>query len=70
MKGQGTLTLITGGARSGKSTFAEKLAAQRGGDRVTYIATCQPWDEEMRERVAIHRRRRPLPGQPLKSPFR
>ncbi len=69
MKGQGTLTLITGGARSGKSTFAEKLAAQRGGDGVTYIATCQPWDEEMRERVAIHRRRRPPAWATVEEPF-
>lgn len=54
----GKLTLILGGARSGKSTYAEQLAARRGG-RVTYIATAQALDEEMQARIAIHRQKRP-----------
>lgn len=51
----GKLTLILGGARSGKSTFAEKLAQESGGDDVLYIATSEVKDEEMRERVEKHR---------------
>ncbi len=52
------LQLILGGARSGKSRLAEKLAAD-SGCAVTYIATSQPLDGEMNERVRHHRERRP-----------
>jgi adenosylcobinamide kinase/adenosylcobinamide-phosphate guanylyltransferase len=52
------LQLILGGARSGKSRLAEKLAAESGLD-VLYIATSQPLDGEMSQRVALHRQRRP-----------
>lgn len=52
------MIFITGGARSGKSTFAEQLAAGRSGG-VTYIATAAPGDAEMRVRIADHRARRP-----------
>lgn len=52
------LHLILGGARSGKSRLAEKLAAE-SGCAVTYIATSQPLDGEMNERVRHHRERRP-----------
>ncbi|MGE5544800.1 MAG: bifunctional adenosylcobinamide kinase/adenosylcobinamide-phosphate guanylyltransferase [Bacillota bacterium] len=56
----GRLILVTGGARSGKSRWAEKMAADLGkGDPVKYIATCIPRDEEMRQRVQVHRQRRP-----------
>jgi adenosylcobinamide kinase/adenosylcobinamide-phosphate guanylyltransferase len=53
-----TLQLILGGARSGKSRLAEKLAVESGLE-VIYIATSQPLDGEMSQRVISHRQRRP-----------
>lgn len=50
--------LILGGVRSGKSRLAEQYAAD-SGLQVVYIATAQVRDEEMRQRVAEHRTRRP-----------
>jgi adenosylcobinamide kinase/adenosylcobinamide-phosphate guanylyltransferase len=61
------LTLILGGARSGKSLHAEQLAAQRG-TRVAYVATAQAWDEEMRLRIAHHQAQRPAHWQTLEQP--
>ena len=52
------IELITGGARSGKSGFAQGEAARLGG-RIGYIATAQAFDEEMRARVQKHRQDRP-----------
>lgn len=52
------LELILGGARSGKSAYAETLAQQTGRP-VTYIATCVPADVGMQARVDEHRQRRP-----------
>ncbi len=57
---RGRFILILGGARSGKSAFAEELV-KKLGKRVTYIATAQALDEEMEQRIRIHRERRP-PG--------
>ena len=57
MTGQGHITLVTGGARSGKSALAERLAARHPGPRV-YIATAQAGDDEMSSRINIHRQRR------------
>ncbi|WP_323041872.1 bifunctional adenosylcobinamide kinase/adenosylcobinamide-phosphate guanylyltransferase [Gemmobacter sp.] len=48
------LSFVTGGARSGKSAFAERLA-RLGPATHGYIATAEPWDEEMRDRIARHR---------------
>lgn len=58
------MIFITGGARSGKSGFAEQLAAGMAGGGgaapdVIYIATARPGDGEMQARIAEHRRRRP-----------
>jgi adenosylcobinamide kinase/adenosylcobinamide-phosphate guanylyltransferase len=55
---RGKLILILGGARSGKSAFAEKIAAKLG-TKVTYIATAQAIDEEMTQRIKLHQDRRP-----------
>ncbi|MGN7470117.1 bifunctional adenosylcobinamide kinase/adenosylcobinamide-phosphate guanylyltransferase [Brevibacillus sp. SAFN-007a] len=55
------IVLVTGGARSGKSTFAETYAA-RLGQTGLYIATAQAFDEEMQERIARHRERRQQSG--------
>lgn len=51
--------LVLGGARSGKSEFAEKLMYRSTGKRKGYIATSQILDDEMRYRVILHRERRP-----------
>ncbi len=55
---RGALILITGGVRSGKSTFGEQLA-EESGKEVIYLATARVEDEEMRERVNLHQSRRP-----------
>jgi adenosylcobinamide kinase / adenosylcobinamide-phosphate guanylyltransferase len=52
------LTLVLGGTKAGKSSFAARLA-QRTGRPVTVLATGVPGDREMRRRVAAHRRQRP-----------
>jgi len=63
----GKLTLILGGARSGKSSYAERLARQNGG-AVLYVATAQALDGEMAERIAIHQQNRPDNWQTLEIP--
>lgn len=52
------LTLILGGARSGKSRCAEQLA-QVGGKTVIYVATAEAGDDEMQQRIDHHRQQRP-----------
>jgi adenosylcobinamide kinase/adenosylcobinamide-phosphate guanylyltransferase len=63
----GEVWFVTGGARSGKSRFAEQLAA-RTALPVVYIATMEPLDDELRERVAHHRAARPAAWQTLEAP--
>lgn len=53
------ICLVLGGARSGKSEFAEKLMYHSEGKRKGYIATSQILDEEMKYRVILHQKRRP-----------
>ena len=52
-----TIILCSGGARSGKSEFAEQLALSLTG-RKTYVATGQAFDEEMKDRIKKHQERR------------
>jgi adenosylcobinamide kinase/adenosylcobinamide-phosphate guanylyltransferase len=52
------IIFLLGGARSGKSTYAEELA-KSFSDRVAYIATAEIIDEEIKKRVLVHRERRP-----------
>jgi len=54
----GHLLLVTGGTRSGKSRYAVERASM-WGPRILYVATCQPADEEMWERVRQHQAERP-----------
>ena len=65
---RGKLVFITGAARSGKSSFAERMAAETGSP-VIYIATCVPGDEEMLERVARHQARRPANWRTVEEPL-
>ncbi|PWH15487.1 MAG: bifunctional adenosylcobinamide kinase/adenosylcobinamide-phosphate guanylyltransferase [Anaerolineae bacterium] len=60
------LTLILGGARSGKSAFAERMARETGRP-VLFIATATALDEEMRERIEKHRAARPAEWQTLEA---
>ena len=52
------IVLVTGGARSGKSTFAEELVSRLGG-RILYVATAVPFDDEMADRIKKHQSARP-----------
>ncbi|MBU6392070.1 MAG: bifunctional adenosylcobinamide kinase/adenosylcobinamide-phosphate guanylyltransferase [Planctomycetota bacterium] len=61
------ITLILGGARSGKSVFAEEIAKKYND--VTYIATAEVKDDEMRERIQVHRARRPHNWKSIEAPY-
>ena len=60
------LVLVTGGARSGKSRFAEAYV-KATSERVTYIATAIAFDDEMKERIAIHQSDRPHHWQTIEA---
>lgn len=62
------LILILGGARSGKSTFAEQLAIN-SGKSVAFIATATAGDEEMRARITRHQAERPHEWQTIEEPL-
>ena len=53
------IILVTGGQRSGKSTYAERLALEMAaGEQAVYMATLRIWDEEFAHRVQLHKERR------------
>jgi adenosylcobinamide kinase/adenosylcobinamide-phosphate guanylyltransferase len=60
------LVFILGGARSGKSSFAERLAAQ--SERVLFVATAEAHDDDMKQRIAAHRNARPENWDTLEEP--
>jgi adenosylcobinamide kinase/adenosylcobinamide-phosphate guanylyltransferase len=62
----GRLVLVTGGARSGKSGFAEDLA-RAGRQPVLYLATAEAGDDEMRARIREHQQRRPAEWQTVEA---
>ncbi len=65
----GRIILITGGARSGKSRYAEQLITGFGDD-IVYVATAKAMDKEMADRIAKHRVQRPASWQTFESPTR
>lgn len=65
--GRKTVTLVLGGVRSGKSRWALELAAEAA--RVAFIATAQPLDGEMAEKIRHHREGRPSHWQTFEEPL-
>lgn len=63
-----SITLLLGGARSGKSSYALKLAAD-SGKSVTFLATAQAFDEEMSARIQKHQAERPASWETLEVPL-
>ena len=65
------IVYVTGGARSGKSAYAERRAANAAasGGEVTYLATAQAFDDEMRDRIARHRADRPAGWHTVEEPL-
>ncbi len=61
------LTLLIGGARSGKSVLAVRMAEAHDGP-VTFIATAEPRDDEMTARIALHRKTRPADWDTMEEP--
>ena len=62
------IILITGGARSGKSRYAEQRAVEMGSSRL-YVATAEAKDEEMIQRIAEHRKRRGNQWRTIEEPL-
>lgn len=60
------MILITGGARSGKSTLAESIAKETG-ENIVYIATAIPFDDGMKDRIKRHRESRPRDWQTIEK---
>jgi adenosylcobinamide kinase/adenosylcobinamide-phosphate guanylyltransferase len=65
---QPKLTFILGGARSGKSSYAQNMA-EESGKSVTFLATAQALDDEMSIRIQNHRAERPSNWETLEIPF-
>jgi adenosylcobinamide kinase / adenosylcobinamide-phosphate guanylyltransferase len=63
------ITLVTGGARSGKSSYAQQLAERLGGDAVTVVATARADDDDMLQRIARHRINRSAAWEVIEAPI-
>lgn len=63
------IVLVTGGARAGKSRWAECEAARLAGERVTYVATAEARDDEMTRRIAAHQAERPPGWTTIEEPI-
>lgn len=61
------IIFLLGGARSGKSTYAENWARENGGT-VLFVATAQAFDDDMRERIRRHRADRPPNWRTIEAP--
>ena len=61
------LTLVLGGVRAGKSSYAQRLAAS--GQRVLFVATAEAGDDEMKARIDAHRETRPVGWDALEEPI-
>ncbi len=64
---QSEVIFVLGGARSGKSAFAQRLASELG-DRVLFVATGTAMDEEMRHRIELHQKERPTSWRTIEAP--
>jgi adenosylcobinamide kinase/adenosylcobinamide-phosphate guanylyltransferase len=62
-----TVTLLLGGARSGKSHYAQRLGEQ--AERVVFVATARAGDDEMRRKIDLHRRSRPQHWHTVEEPL-
>lgn len=63
-----SLILVLGGARGGKSSWAQRRAEEIGGPNVLYVATAEALDEEMKTRIAAHKADRPSGWRTLETP--
>lgn len=63
----GEIIFIVGGARSGKSSHAMRIAKE-SGKRVAFVATCEPKDDDLKKRVALHKRSRPGSWKTFEEP--
>ena len=61
------LTLVLGGVRAGKSTYAQRLA--QAGERVLFVATAEALDEDMTDRIRAHQTSRPAEWDTLEEPL-
>jgi adenosylcobinamide kinase/adenosylcobinamide-phosphate guanylyltransferase len=66
----GQLILILGGARSGKSAYAQNLAHALGEAQVLFVATAEAGDADMARRIATHRQSRPAAWRTVEAPLR
>lgn len=64
----GKITFILGGAKSGKSAYALMLA-KKCAQKTAFVATCQALDNEMKQRIRLHKKERPSDWQTFEEPY-